>query len=55
MSRVYKCVSLFAYLLLLTRVWKNKQFFAAYNVTEGKQILRDIVFKCTNEQGEYEC
>ena len=47
---------LFAYLLSLTRVWKNKQLFAAYNVTvKEKQILGDIVCKCTNEQGEFEC
>jgi len=42
--------------LSLTRVWKNKQLFTAYNVTvKEKQILGDIVCKCTNEQGEYEC
>jgi len=42
--------------LSLTRVWKNKQLFAACNVTvKEKPILGDIVCKCTNEQGEYEC
>jgi len=53
MSKVYKCVCLFTYLLSLTRVWKNKQLFAAFNVTvKEKQILGDIVCKCANEQGE---
>lgn len=53
MSKVYKCVCFFTYLLSLTRVCKNKQLFAAFNVTvKGKQILGYIVCKCANEQGE---
>jgi len=37
----------------LTRVWKNKQLFAAFNVTvKEKQILGDIVCNCAKEQGE---
>jgi hypothetical protein len=46
---------LFISLLSLTRVWKNKQLFAAYVTVKEKQILGYIVCKCTNEQGEYEC
>jgi hypothetical protein len=47
---------LFFHLLSLTRVSKTKQLFAAYNVTvKEKLILEDIICKCTNEQGEYEC
>jgi hypothetical protein len=44
MSRVYKCVCLFAYLLSLTRVWKNKRFFAAYNVTVKENKFLEILF-----------